>query len=378
MIKGKTKYTVEVLPSESEEIWGSNYIKGFFKAKSESATQRFYDENGDFELGDSGEIDIPLDENYASKFGIVVRDGSEQTRYEFTLKKAIPETSLKTIHVGSKAIEVNEDNLSYDVIAKTSDLNKNKEVLLKAIPKKDRAKVYLKEEGKEEVLLGKEGQLVSLKSAKPTKLQLIVKDIDQEKIYDLNLKRVINVYKHVKQYTTYPGKKIKLLTPKGVARSKMAWKSYSTKVATVDKNGKLIAKNAGVAKVRGLVKYKTKHYYYMYYIRVRPGKPTNFKAKKQGKYVTLSGKLPQNRHGVAVYRAKRNSKGKYKFKLYKVYKFKKSKWSKKIKQPKGKYAYYLRAYRMTPKYSKNSKGKFVAGKKTRLYGYKSKKVYVKR
>lgn len=248
------------------------------------------------------------------------------------IARKVANTDLGFLKLSSKNKKIT-GNQAYTVSVYPADLDKEKNFVLKAGPKAKRAEIFAQIGDGPEEALGSEGIKLNFGDKSELVVKLTVKDLGETSEYTVTLKKrkPKKIYKHVRQYTIYPGKKTRMATPKGVKRSKIKWKTYSKKTATVNKSGQVTGKKAGVVKIRGLVKYRTKHYYYMYYIRVRPGKPTNIKAKKRGKYVTLSCKLPKNRHGVAVYRAKRNSKGKYKFKRYKVYKCKKAKWSKKIK-----------------------------------------------
>lgn len=167
--------------------------------------------------------------------------------------------------------------------------------------------------------------------------------------------------------------------PKGVKASDLKWKPWNKDLASVNRDGKVYAKKAGVTRVVAEKKDKDKITQYHYFIRVLPGRPTLSATKSGRTMAKLKAKMPARSHGVKVYRAKKY-KGKYNFKLYKTFKTRNKTWSQNFKQDKGRrYGYYVRAYRVMPLYKRNANGFYKQVGSKSFTGYKCKSnVYMTR
>lgn len=305
---------------------------------------------------------------------------------------AEPDTTLKEFHIGDDVIDVNDEQDVYNKEVDRTDLDEENSILVNPVATSETATVEMLN-GDEYEAVPEEGVKVQFTDESTKQLKFKVTDISESKEYTLTLslkleeedpdveepEEVRKVYKHVSVQTIYPFKEIRVNTPKGVKRSDIEWSSWNNKILTVDKQGRMKGLKAGTTRIRAKVTKRGIETNYYYFVRIRPARPTYYKAKISGKYAKLETTLPYNRHGVRVYRAVKDSKGKYNFKEHMVKNSRNRKWSGSVYQKKNtRCGYYLRAYRVMPLYKRNAKGYFEQSGSRSFTGYRTKVKYLAR
>ena len=360
-------------------------------ATSETATVEML--NGDeYEAVPEEGVKVQFTDEPTKQLKFRVTDSGVIKEYALNLSLINIDVTLEKFIVGDDAIEVNAEQDDYDKEVYRTALNEDNSILVNPVTSSEAAKVEMLN-GDEYEAVPEEGVTVQFTDESTKQLKFKVTDISESKEYTLTLslkleeedpdveepEEVRKVYKHVSVQTIYPFKEIRVNTPKGVKRSDIEWSSWNNKILTVDKQGRMKGLKAGTTRIRAKVTKRGIETNYYYFVRIRPARPTYYKAKISGKYAKLETTLPYNRHGVRVYRAVKDSKGKYNFKEHMVKNSRNRKWSGSVYQKKNtRCGYYLRAYRVMPLYKRNAKGYFEQSGSRSFTGYRTKVKYLAR